>query len=313
MATHTLVSASDTVDSHHFAQLVRDFIGLLGVRWRARLRSADGAEFIPVHPAEAEKLLEIIDWLADAVTSTRRSCKAPPPSGGAPVEGDSRDLFIGMLAHDLRTPLNAIILTAGTEVRRAEGPQRCAAARVLRCAERMRRMIADLLDFARVQLGTGIPVRPQRFSLAALAEEIIEEVQESRPGARVCLDCREEVIGEWDRDRLAQVLSNLVANAVGHGVLEGEIAVRLTRRDEVAWIEVVNRGEPIPECDMKRLFEPFERAQSSRSRPESIGLGLFIVREIVAAHGGRVTASNSAESGTVTFSVALPLYARASP
>jgi signal transduction histidine kinase len=218
-----------------------------------------------------------------------------------------------MLAHDLRTPLNAIILTASSEVRHAEGPRRCAAARVLRCAERMQRMIADLLDFARVHLSTGIPVRPERFSLVALTVEIIEEIQESRPGARVCLDCREDVIGEWDRDRLGQVLSNLLANAVRHGCLDAAVDVRLTKRDDLAWIEVVNQGEPIPEADLPRLFEPFARGQASRSKPESIGLGLFIVREIVAAHGGRVMASNAPEAGKVTFAVALPMRAAARP
>jgi signal transduction histidine kinase len=305
-----LLQANESVDSHHFAQLVRDFVALLGARWRSRLGSAAGLEFIPVNPAEAEKLLEIIDWLAAAVTSGRSSCRfTPDPAVSAGT--DARDRFIGMLAHDLQTPINAIVLTADAELRRADGPQRCAAARVLRCAERMRRMTADLLDFARGHLGSGVPVRPERVDLAALAGEIIEEVKASRPGARVSLECHGDVIGEWDRARIGQVLSNLVSNAVRHGYLDTAVDVRLTTRDDVACIEVANLGEPIPESEMGRLFEPFERGRQSRSKPDSIGLGLFIVREIVTAHGGKVTASNSPDTGRVTFSVALPLRAQA--
>jgi signal transduction histidine kinase len=293
------------VDSHLYAQLVHDFVGLLGARWRSRLTDAEQRQFIPVTPVEAEQLLEVIDWLSAAVTSGRSSCCLSTGGTGAQMQPDSRDRFIGMLAHDLQSPLNAIIYTASAELRHT--PQRGAAARTLRCAERMKRMTSDLLDFARMRFKKGVPVRPERFDLAALARETAEEVEHSHPGACFRLDIEANLDGEWDRPRMAQALTNLMANAAQHGLPGAPIEVRLTRQSDGVRLEVVNQGEPIPEPEMSKLFEPFARGRSSHSGPESIGLGLFIVREIVSAHGGEVLAFNSPEVGTVTFAVLLPL------
>jgi signal transduction histidine kinase len=308
--TDTTLATSDTADSHHYAQLVHDFVGVLGARWRSRLGEAERRQFIPVTPTEAEQLLEVIDWLSAAVTSGRRSCSLGCDGTAAvQVEHDSRDCFLGMLAHDLQTPLNAIILTATTELRHT--PRCSAAARTLRCAERMKRMTADLLDFARARFKPGVPVRPEKFDLAALAGEIVEEVEQSHPGARLRLDVEADVEGEWDRPRMAQALTNLLANAAQHGRPGSAIDVRLAREADGVRIEVVNEGEPILEPEMSSLFEPFSRGRSSRSGTESVGLGLFIVRQIIAAHGGEVLAFNSPEKGTVTFSVVLPLRSAA--
>jgi signal transduction histidine kinase len=315
MSTMTaLAGAPESGDALHFLQLVRDYVELLDAQWRSRLSEAADAEFIRVTPAEAQNLLKVIDWLAAAVARKHTSRKehlelvehdAPLPSD----EADPRDRFIAMLAHDLRTPLNAIALTAAAELRCAEGKDRRCAARVLGCAERMKRMIADLLDFAQARVGPGLPVRPERFDLRILLGEIVREIEDGHPGASVLLEGAAEILGAWDRGRIAQALSNLVSNAVHHRQPpQTPVHVRLSRQGDGVVIAVVNRSDPIPDSEIPRLFEPFERGPSSRCTRGSVGLGLFIVREIVVAHGGEVRAYNSPDEGTVTFCVALPLH-----
>jgi signal transduction histidine kinase len=229
-------------------------------------------------------------------------------SDHASVGPQPSDRFLGMLAHDLQAPLEAIILTATAELRRADDADRHkAAARVLRCAERMKRMAVDLLDFARARSGGRLPLRPEKVDLAGLAREAVTEVEEGLPGCDVRLEAEGDMLGEWDPARMEQVLVNLLGNAVHHGERGTPVDVRLVRQSDSVRIEVVNQGELIPESEMPRLFQPFARRESSHSRPGSVGLGLFIVSEIVTAHGGEVQAFNSPDAGTVTFSVRLPL------
>jgi signal transduction histidine kinase len=216
--------------------------------------------------------------------------------------------ILGMLAHDLQTPLTAIILTAAELWRTGNAHQRTAAARVMTCAERMKSMTVDLLQFARVGSRGGLPVHPEKVDLAELAAEAVREVEESHPGSEVRLCVEGDVKGEWDPARMAQVLVNLVCNAVQHGEPGASVLLLLAKQPDSVRIDVVNQGQPIPESEMPGLFEPFARGRSSRSRPASVGLGLFIVSEIVAGHGGEVVAFNSPEDGTVTFSARLPLH-----
>jgi signal transduction histidine kinase len=230
----------------------------------------------------------------------------------AGVDWQSPDRFLAMLAHDLRTPLTAIILTTAAELRRADDArQRAAAARVLSCARRMKRMVGDLLDFARLQRVGALPVRPEKVDLAELAGEVLKEVEDSHPGSHVRLEAEGDLQGEWDPARMAQVLVNLVCNALQHGAGKAPVDVRLARQPDSVRIQVVNRGRPIPECEIPRLFEPFVRGPSARRRPDSVGLGLFIVSQIVTAHDGEIRAFNSPEAGTVTFAVRLPLRSAA--
>jgi signal transduction histidine kinase len=228
------------------------------------------------------------------------------------AESPPRDSFIAMLAHDLQTPLTAIILTAAAELRRTDDAREgAAAARILGCAQRMKQMTEDLLDFARSRFASGLPVRPQRVDLAELAAKALTEVEAARPRCRIRLEAHGDVRGEWDPARITQVIVNLVCNALQHGAREAPVDVRLVRQPDAIRIDVVNEGDPIPASDMHRLFEPFARGRSARSRRESVGLGLFIVSAIVAAHGGTVAIFNSSDAGTVTFSVRLPLRSAA--
>jgi signal transduction histidine kinase len=215
-----------------------------------------------------------------------------------------RDQFVGILSHDLRNPLGAITAGAALLAHAAADDQRQArvAVRILRSAQRMARLIADLLDLTRMRLGGEIPLKPVRTDLQRVCEEVVLEIQASHPDAVVRFESRGDVTGAWDADRLAQVVSNLVGNAIEHG---GKTPVTLlaAATGERVTLMVHNDGDPIPPHAQAAIFEPLTRGTSSGV--SNIGLGLFIARAIVVAHGGEIRLSSTAESGT-TFEMSLP-------
>lgn len=216
-----------------------------------------------------------------------------------------RELFVGILGHDLRNPLSSI--TAGTQLalRRTDDPAiRDPLRRVLHGGDRMLRMIDELLDMTRIRFGGAVLLRPGEVDLAALVDDVLL-------GAPASLDAFEvstkgDTKGWWDQDRLFQVLSNLVGNACEYGKGEGPIEITLdgTREEEVV-LRVKNHGPPIP-ADLQRiLFEPFQGTNHATRSTNGLGLGLFITRNFVAAHGGRIEIEASDEERTI-FQVTLP-------
>jgi signal transduction histidine kinase len=216
-----------------------------------------------------------------------------------------RDQFIGVLSHDLRTPLAAITTAAALLGAPEDDPQRRSRVvrRIMSSAQRMERLFAELLDLTRARLGGAIPVRRRPVDLAQVCDEAMLEIQDACPEAVLRLDACGNLRGLWDADRLAQVVSNLVGNAIQHG--DGT-PITLTAQDEgqSVTLAIHNGGSPIPADVLPRIFEPLTRAAGGPDR-RSIGLGLFIARAIVAAHGGEIEASSSPDIGT-TFTVKLP-------
>lgn len=215
-----------------------------------------------------------------------------------------RNQFVGILSHDLRTPLGAITAGAALLARAAEHDQRQArvAARILNSAQRMERMIADLLDLTRTRLGGVIPLKAAHTNLQSVCEEVLLEVQASHPEAVVRFESHGDLTGNWDADRLAQVVSNLVVNAIEHGGNTPVVLVASEAGERVR-LTVHNEGEPIPSHAQATIFEPLVRGTSDG--PQNIGLGLFIARVIVVSHRGDISVNSTAESGT-TFEVTLP-------
>lgn len=215
-----------------------------------------------------------------------------------------RDQFVGMLSHDLRTPLGAITAGAALLAHAAEDGQRQArvATRILSSAQRMERMIADLLDLTRTRLGGEIPLKAVHTNLRSVCEEVVLEVQASHPEAVVQFESDGDLTGNWDADRLAQVVSNLAVNAVEHGG-NTPVALVASEAGERVRLTVHNDGDPIPPHAHATIFEPLVRGTSDG--PQNLGLGLFIARVIVVAHGGDIGVNSTAESGT-TFEVTLP-------
>lgn len=206
---------------------------------------------------------------------------------------EAKEQFIGILGHDLRNPLAAISLGAELFSELPEPYQRVAG-QVQRSVRRMELMIRDLLDFTRGTLGGGIPVTPGPCNLGVLAREVTAEIRQAHPKRDIACEVSGVLTGECDTARVEQVFSNLLGNAVAHG----EDPIRLTVQgigDHVL-ISVRNRGTPIAADALPGLFEPFRRGP--RTRSHGLGLGLYIVRQIVTAHGGSIEVTSSARDGT---------------
>ncbi len=224
-------------------------------------------------------------------------------------EARYRDRFLGMLGHDLRNPLNAILLSA---VALGEAPmrgdkQRETVGRIVASVRRLDRMVSDILDFARGRLGTPMPITRVEANLAPLLAEIADEVRSANPGVALDAEVDGELTGQWDPERLKQAVSNLLVNAIQHG--SGDKVALCARRDEDSVVlEVHNDGRPIPNEMLASIFDPLVYARNSEQNRSGLGLGLFIVNEIVSAHGGTIMVTSSVEEGT-TFAVRLPSHA----
>lgn len=218
-----------------------------------------------------------------------------------------RERLLGIVSHDLRSPLQAIMLQSQLLSRQVnEHKVKSATTRINLSAERMTRMIADLLDFTRGRLGGGIPVDRRPDDFFALTTDVIEELQITSPQSPIDMRTQGAGHGDWDRDRLIQVVQNLVTNALKHGAQGLPVQVTLRGTEDTVEMCVRNQGQPIPPEFVPYLFDPFRRAGSEASDPMSgLGLGLYIAQEIVHAHGGTIQVTSDVEQGT-TFTVHMP-------
>jgi PAS domain S-box-containing protein len=216
------------------------------------------------------------------------------------------ETFVGMLGHDLRNPLNAILMTTRLLRRLATAPSEVnAVERVRSSAVRMSNMVAQLLDLTRSRLAGGIPIENAPLDLGALVSEAVDELRRAYPGRGIAWAGSAAVHTGGDRDRLAQVFSNLISNALEHGDPAKPVTIALEPDDTEVALTVHNEGRPIAAAALPFLFEPFGRTVVRSERSKGLGLGLFISQQIVAAHGGRLDVTSTAAAGT-TFTVVLP-------
>jgi PAS domain S-box-containing protein len=222
-----------------------------------------------------------------------------------------RERFLGIVSHDLRNPLSVINLSANLLLRQETLPERALrlAQRIALNAEQMGRMIGDLLDLTRGRLGGGIPISPAPTDLGPLGRRVLGELEVAHPDRELRLEARGNLQGEWDLDRLAQLIGNLLKNALDYSGQGTPVTLALQDERERVRIEVRNQGQPIPTELLPLLFEPFRRGESrSGTASSGLGLGLFIVQQIATAHGGSVEVRSTSEEGTV-FTVRLPRIA----
>ena len=215
------------------------------------------------------------------------------------------EMFSALLAHDLRNPLSAILASAQLLERRSSEPHvQEASARILASGRHMGRLIEDMLDLARARLAGGIVVKREPGDIKPLVERVVRECQAAWPGRPIETVYDGDFAGSWDSERIAQVVSNLAGNALKHGDPIAPVRVQLdgTRQDEVI-MSVANRGT-IPAELVAHLFDPFRGGQRPAGRSEGLGLGLYIVYQVVKAHGGGVDVATGDER--TVFRVALP-------
>jgi signal transduction histidine kinase len=225
----------------------------------------------------------------------------------------ARDLFLAILSHDLRNPLNSIAMSAQLIPQQSEPNVELSqtAAQISTSAQVMARMISDLLDYTRTRLGAGMPVSPAQMDLAPLCREVFDEFNSAHPSRAMSFDCDGDTTGEWDADRLRQAVSNLMGNAVQHGDPDGTIDLSLVGEPSEVILVIHNDGPPIPPGELPRIFQPLVRGSGDGkpriNRPGSIGLGLYIAREIAKSHGGNIDVTSAEPAGT-TFTVRLPRH-----
>lgn len=222
----------------------------------------------------------------------------------------SRGLLLGVLGHDLRSPLGAISMS-GTLLRRL-GPlnerQEAVTATLMTCSDRMTRIISDLLDLARANQGTGLPVVAKRMNLRMLAEQMVAETKARHIDRDIELEITGDVSGEWDSTRLGQLFSNLLGNAIQYGLKTSPIKVTIGGATDSVAIVIHNEGPPIPAAQLTTLFNSFTRgteAHATENAGSNLGLGLFITNEIVKSHAGKIEVCSSEADGTA-FIVTLP-------
>lgn len=219
-----------------------------------------------------------------------------------------RERLIGIVSHDLSTPISAIAMSAETILRREGLDHRTmrAVVRIQNSADRAARLIQDLLDFTQARLGGGIRIERRATNLQAIVHEVVDELSLTHPERSILVTDRGDTSGDWDPDRITQVVGNLVQNALHYSPSSSEVRVGVEDDGDHVVVSVHNDGPPIPRDRLPQIFEPLRRATTELTkRTRSVGLGLYIVKHIVDAHRGTVSAESSPEEGT-TLTVRLP-------
>jgi signal transduction histidine kinase len=221
----------------------------------------------------------------------------------------SRDIFLAILGHDLRAPLQAVSMSIELLLRKTtlEGDSLACATHIQRGTRHMAVMVGDLLELVRSRLGKSLPIEPKPTDLAEVAHAAIAEACAGNPACDPTLEILGNTRGVWDAGRLAQLLQNLIGNALQHGSNKRDVTVTLNGEPDAVRLTVHNYGAPIPEDAIATIFDPLVRsADEELGQPStSLGLGLFIVKEVVDAHQGTIEVTSSEADGTL-FTVVLP-------
>ena len=229
----------------------------------------------------------------------------------------SRQLFLAILGHDLRQPLFSIKMYSDVLLRPgAPADTRPIIEGINRCSDSMTKLLADMLDFTSSRLGSPMPVYPARCNIGIIGKDVVEEVRASAPAADLHFEESGDLEGTWDPTRLRQLVSNLLTNAIQHGSPHDPITttVRASSDDREVTLAIHNRGKSIPAEILGTLFDPMVRiTDDEKPRPHgSIGLGLYICRQIVLAHQGKITVESDSEDGTI-FTIRLPKHVSVQP
>jgi sigma-B regulation protein RsbU (phosphoserine phosphatase) len=270
------------------------------------------------HGAEGEAFIEFAAFVArdrdtyerELVASRRRLEALVAEAEALQEQARDRALvaeqMMGIVSHDLRNPLQTIQMGAVLLTRGGATPHQLAVlGRITRATDRAHRLIADLLDFTQARLGKGLSLDPRPIDPHATIADVVDELSQAFPGRAL----RHERVGQGDcvadPDRLAQLVGNLIANALVYGQPDATVTVRSDVGADGLRLSVHNTGTPIPAEMLPTVFEPLVRGDVGASAQRSVGLGLYIVREIAKGHGGSVSVASSLADGT-TFTASFP-------
>ena len=222
-------------------------------------------------------------------------------------EVEFRERFMGILGHDLRNPLSAVV-NAATLLQESDyvpAQEAWILERITKSADRMARMISDLLDVTRARSGGRLAIRPSQVDLRALCLQVTEELKMVYQGRLVLVRGAGDTTGDWDADRIAQLVQNLTGNALDYSPGGTPVRIAIQSTGASVRLSIHNRGPTIPVEKMASIFEPFQRGGDEARPSNGLGLGLFIAAEIAASHGGTLRVRSGPIQGT-TFILALP-------
>jgi signal transduction histidine kinase len=221
---------------------------------------------------------------------------------------ESRQLFMGVLGHDLRTPLQIILQSTESLSRLEPEPDQSkrAVGLIRSSTQNIAQMIDDLLDVTRTRFGASLPVRLQRVDARSICDAAVMELKALHPNRQIHIKTEGDLAGMWDAERLHQLLSNLLRNAIQHGDPKTPVTIVARGEKESVEFKVHNFGAPIPPSLLPHIFEPLQRGFSNTDvHFGSLGLGLYIACIVARAHQGTIDVESSAELGT-TFTACLP-------
>jgi signal transduction histidine kinase len=215
----------------------------------------------------------------------------------------SRDMFLAILGHDLRNPLGVLVTGSSFIMQASEIPPKyvLASTRMFNSAKRMSALINDLIDFTRTHLGPGIPINANRGDVVAICTQVIDELRTYHAERQILFHAPPSLAASVDAGRIAQMLSNLIGNAIQHGSVDTPVIVALSGSDSEVVITVSNEGPVIPANNLRSIFEPLVRVGDGSDDPierSSLGIGLFIAREIARGHHGDVNVDSVEGKGT---------------
>ena len=222
----------------------------------------------------------------------------------------SKDLFVGILSHELRNPLNVIAMSAKLMLSIGAPTERhtMLASQIVESTTRITTLVDDLLDMTRARFGAGLPVLRVPMDMEFVCQKIVDEMRSKNPSRTLNLMFSGDGKGEWDKPRIAQILANLIGNAIQYGFKDSSVVITVTCEPEDIIISVHNKGVPIPPEKMGTLFDALSRAvidTGEHPGAVNLGLGLYITKEIVVSHNGTIDVASTEEDGT-TFTVRLP-------
>ncbi len=225
----------------------------------------------------------------------------------------SKEMFLAILGHDLRSPIGAVLTSSKfmLETKELEEPHLTLTTRIVSATTRMNNMVGALLDFTRGRLGGGIPITRRSMNMGKLVHDVFNEILAAHPDRKIKVNARGALTGQWDCERMSQVVTNLLGNALEHGAERSPVSVDVQGSDDEVTIAVHNHGAVIPEDHLDGIFNAMKlqtMPNKSSGSSANLGLGLYIADRIVHAHQGRIEVVSSEERGT-TFTVHLPRHA----
>jgi len=291
----TAPSGTPAAPHSHASQLVDDYASLRASvvrQWRRRHPDPS--------PADLDDLVQFNEAMDRSLAELAATF--------SPSESQPHSLFLGVLNHELRTSVASILMSAQVLTHRSTpgSPEAKAAQRILRSCQQVRQSLDALSDFTKVRLGEHLEIDRVPDDMGVLCRQALDAFARVDPERKVRLTSDGDLMGDWDTTRIREAVGGLIGNAARFASRGSAVTIAVDGHgaDEVK-VTVHGDGTPIDVETLQTIFDPVARVESENATYAGLGLGLFIVRKVVDAHGGQVSVEASPERGT-TFTMVLP-------